>query len=146
MQIHLSTEAWHMLHFWSISFSSQWKAHPNSIISNIKAHTFASHCVFALYCFLIFRCQMMYSLKWANNALKDSLNYFRAHFRCLPLHRAKRGETCLNQPRCEDLMCLFSLKPSMWHLNKSWRVSLWGFIFSSHTTTSHCLSVFLKPF
>lgn len=33
---------------------------------------------------------MMYSLKWANNALKDSLNYFRAHFRCLPLHGAKQ--------------------------------------------------------
>lgn len=34
---------------------------------------------------------MMYSLKWANNALKDSLNYFREHFRCLPLRGAKRG-------------------------------------------------------
>ncbi len=60
---------------------SQWKNEMRThshIISNIKVYGYCCHFFslsLSLYCFLIFCCQVMYGLQWANNILKDSLNY-----------------------------------------------------------------------
>lgn len=75
-QIHLNIETWHIQCLWYYMYTSHFSTIGN-LQSQISRYVVTVDVLFfPLHCFLISCCQVMYGSLWANNVLKDSLNYF----------------------------------------------------------------------